>query len=81
MGLLLNLLALPLMGPVSGLEWVARQVQAQRDEELYDYDKIRTQLAELNAALERAEITEEAFEADEEELIERLHVSRSLNAA
>jgi hypothetical protein len=72
MGLIGGLLTLPL-APARGLVWVLEQVVAEADAELNDPRRIRAELAEAAAALDRAEIDEPTYEALEQELLERLH--------
>lgn len=73
MGLVGGLLSLPL-APARGLVWVLEQVVAEADAELNDPRRIRAELAEAAAALERGEIDEATYEELEEELLGRLDV-------
>ena len=72
MGLVGGLLTLPL-APVRGLAWVFDQVVDEAEAQLHDPARIRAELAEAEAALERGEIDEETYEALERELLDRLH--------
>jgi hypothetical protein len=72
MGLIGGLLTLPL-APVRGLTWVFDQVVQEAEAQLHDPARIRAELAEAEAALERGEIDEETYEALERELLDRLH--------
>jgi len=71
MGLVTGLLTLPL-APARGLIWVMEQVVEEADAQLHDPRRIRTALAEAEAALERGEIDEPTYDAIERELLERL---------
>lgn len=71
MGLIGGLLTLPL-APVRGLGWVLDQVVEEAEAQLHDPARIRAELAEAEAALERGEIDEETYEALERELLDRL---------
>jgi gas vesicle protein GvpG len=71
MGLVTGLLTLPL-APARGLAWVIEQVVEEADAQLYDPRRIRAELAEAEAALERGELDEPAYEAIERELLGRL---------
>ncbi|HEY1563218.1 MAG TPA: gas vesicle protein GvpG [Gaiellaceae bacterium] len=73
MGLVGGLLTLPL-APVRGLAWVFDQVIEEAETQLHDPARIRAELADAEAALERGEIDEETYEELERELLERLHV-------
>jgi hypothetical protein len=72
MGLIGGLLTLPL-APVRGVAWVVEQVVEEAEAQLYDPRRIRAELADAAAALERGEIDEETYEELEQELLERLH--------
>lgn len=72
MGLIGGLLTLPL-APVRGLAWVFEQVVDEAEAQLHDPARIRAELADAEAALERGEIDEETYEELERELLGRLH--------
>jgi chorismate mutase len=72
MGLIGGLLTLPL-APVRGVAWVFDQVMDEAEAQLYDPARIRAELADAEAALERGEIDEETYETLERELLDRLH--------
>jgi len=72
MGLIGGLLTLPL-APVRGLAWVFDQVVEEAEAQLHDPARIRAELADAEAALERGEIDEPTYEALERELLDRLH--------
>lgn len=72
MGLLGGLLTLPL-APARGLVWVLEQAVAEAEAELNDPRRVRAELAEASAALDRGEIDEQTYEELEEELLDRLH--------
>jgi hypothetical protein len=72
MGLIGGLLTLPL-APVRGLAWVFEQVVDEAEAQLHDPRRIRAELADAEAALERGEIDEETYEALERELLARLN--------
>jgi Gas vesicle protein G len=79
MGLITGLLTLPL-APVRGVAWVAEKVAEEAELELYDENRIMRELAELEAAYGRDEISEERFQAGVDQLLERLQVGRDLRA-
>jgi len=72
MGLIGSLLTLPL-APARGLVWVFEQVVDEAEAQLHDPARIRAELANAEAALERGEIDEETYEEVERELLDRLH--------
>ena len=71
MGLIGGLLTLPL-APVRGVAWVFDQVVDEAETQLHDPGRIRAELADAEAALERGEIDEATYEALEQELLDRL---------
>jgi hypothetical protein len=72
MGLIGSLLTLPL-APARGLVWVFEQAVDEAEAQLHDPARIRAELAEAEAALERGEIDEETYEELERELLARFH--------
>ncbi|HEY8471726.1 MAG TPA: gas vesicle protein GvpG [Natronosporangium sp.] len=58
MGLLTGLLTLPL-APVRGVVWIAEQVQAQAEAEQSGRGALARRLAEIEAAYEAGELTEQ----------------------
>ena len=71
MGLVSGLLTLPL-APLRGTVWVAEQVAAEADRQLYDPARIRRQLEEVAAARRDGRLDEEEAAAVERELVRRL---------
>jgi hypothetical protein len=76
MGLFTGLLTLPL-APVRGVVWVAEQVTEEAERQLYDEDRIRGELLQLELDAEEGRIDEQERAEREDELFERLAVSRS----
>jgi len=81
MGFLIDLLTFPVMGPIKGVVWIAEKVAEQADMEMYDEDKVRGQLMELELRYDLEEISEEEYLAAEEALLEQLRVIRERQAA
>ncbi|MFJ7420613.1 gas vesicle protein GvpG [Streptomyces uncialis] len=71
MGLLSEVLLLP-ASPVRGTAWVLRQVVTEAERQYYDPATVQRELAHLVAAYEAGEMTEDEFEAREDELLDRL---------
>jgi hypothetical protein len=78
MGFLSSALAAPVLGPLHGLMWLARTIQEQVKAELYDEDKIRGELTELELALDLKQIDLADYEAREDELLQRLRDIREM---
>jgi hypothetical protein len=76
MGVLGKILAFPLSAPIDSVLWLAGQLAEQAERELYSPERIRQQLAELELQLDLGQISEEAYEAAEEELLDRLRQMR-----
>jgi chorismate mutase len=76
MGLITGLLGLP-VAPLRGTIWVAEQVLQQAEEEFYDPARIKAQLEDVDRARAAGELTDDEATALEDELVERLLVSRS----
>jgi hypothetical protein len=55
-----------------GLQFLARELLARAEEELYDEDKVHHEMTEAYAALESGAISEEEFDRREQELMDRL---------
>jgi hypothetical protein len=81
MGFLTDLLTFPVMGPIKGIVWIAEKVNEQVEKELYDEDKVRGQLMEMELRLDLGEISEEEYLEVEEVLLERLRIIRERQAA
>lgn len=78
MGLLSDLLLLPVTGPTRGLLFIAEQIRDQVDEERFSsLSHINDELMTLAMSYERGELTEEAYIEQESALLERLDSLRS----
>lgn len=76
MGLFTGLLTLPI-APVRGVVWVADQVAEEAERQLYDEDRIRGELLQLELDAEEGEIGEEERQRKEDELFERLATAQA----
>jgi hypothetical protein len=77
-GLLGHTLTAPVLGPIRGLLWLARTIEERAKTELYDEDKIRGELTELELALDLKQIDLTDYEAREEVLLRRLKDIREM---
>lgn len=77
MGLFTGLLTLPL-APVRGVVWVAEQVTDEVERQMYDEDRIRGELLQLELDAEDGLVSDEDRAAREEELMERLAQAQSI---
>lgn len=74
MGLITGVLTLPL-APVRGLAWVASQLQEEAESQLYDPERIRAELLQLEFDSEEGLVDEAERAAREDDLFERLAVA------
>jgi hypothetical protein len=62
-----------LLAPLHGLLWVARKLdEAASQEQEQEEEALKARLGELHARLEAGQLTEQEFEAEEAELLDRL---------
>ncbi|MGW2466734.1 gas vesicle protein GvpG [Streptomyces bauhiniae] len=71
MGLITGIVTFPL-APVRGSLWVIDQVLTAAEEEYYDPEPVRRELAELERALTSGQISDEEYDRREDELLDRL---------
>jgi len=74
MGLISEVLLLP-FAPVRGSAWAVGQVLQEAERIYYDPAGIRAELARLEERLEAGEISEEEFDRQEDELLDRLEIA------
>ncbi|WP_121750040.1 gas vesicle protein GvpG [Streptomyces sp. E2N166] len=79
MGLISEVLLLPL-APVRGGAWAIRQVLSEAERIYYDPATIRAELARLEQQLEAGEISEEEFDRQEDDLLDRLEIATRTSA-
>ena len=78
MSVVTTVLAAPVAGPLRGILALARAIDDRVKQEVYDEDKVRGALAELEIRLDLGEIELEAYEAEEDELLQRLKTIREM---
>ena len=77
MGLLSDVLLLPVTGPVRGLRFIAEQVKEQVDAELDPRrraEQVQAELMRLSMRHDLGQISEDEYAAQEEALLEQLNV-------
>lgn len=67
--MLLKLLFAPVLGPIEGVTWIADKILDQADVATDDLESLQKQLLALQLSFDMGELTEEDFEAQEEELL------------
>ena len=80
MGLLMNVLTLPVAGPFRGAMWILKTLVERAEDEMYDEGAVRAQLMELELRYDLEEISEEEYLAAEEILLAQLGVIREHQA-
>ena len=68
----LDLLLLPIMGPVNGLVFVAKRIGEEAERSWYDEEAIRGALLEMELRLQDGEISEQEYAQAEDLWMERL---------
>lgn len=76
MGLLTDLLLLPIMGPVKGMAFIAQQVQDAAEAGLVNEEEVQAELLSLSMQRDTGEISEAEYEAYEAELLDLLEAMR-----
>jgi hypothetical protein len=72
MGLLRKVLTFPVSGPADGVLWLAARIAEAAEAERNDPASLRRALAAAEAALLAGEMSEEEYDAIEEDLLTRL---------
>lgn len=65
----LDLLAAPILAPISGLNWIAEKILEQAEPHLNEKENLKKQLLALQLAFDMGDVPEAEFEAQEEELL------------
>jgi hypothetical protein len=76
-----RLLAAPVTGPAKAGWWVLERIVGAAEDELYDEDRIVSEIRALSAELDAGRITEEEHALAEEALLDRLVEARAFRAA
>ncbi|AVV45503.1 gas vesicle protein GvpG [Streptomyces sp. ID05-04B] len=79
MGLISEVLLLP-FAPVRGSGWVIGQVLEEAERIYYDPSTVRAELARLEEQLDAGEITEEEFDRQEDQLLDRMEIATRRSA-
>lgn len=77
MGLLSSLLLLPVKGPGDGVIWVANKLAEQVERERNSPAALRAALTEAERQLLSGELSEEAYDEIEDDLLARLKLAGS----
>jgi hypothetical protein len=77
MGLLSNLLLLPITGPVHGVHFILEQIKAQADAELMDEGRVEAELMNLSLRYDLGEISDAEYAEQEAALFDELNAIRA----
>ena len=72
MGILLNILGAPLLGPIKGMKWIAEKVDNVVRQTTSNKSKLKSDLLELSMMLELGKIAEDEFARKEKEILVEL---------
>ena len=81
MGMLMDLLTLPLMGPIKGVVWISNKIAEQAEKEMFSEEAVRGKLLELEMLYDLGTISEEDYAEAEEVLLKLLRAARERQAA
>ena len=79
--MLLKLLTAPLTAPLAGFRFILNQVEEMAERELYDEDRIREELLELQLRLDEGDIDDAEYAEREADVMARLRVAREYRQA
>ncbi|MFN7256460.1 MAG: gas vesicle protein GvpG [Microcystis sp.] len=77
----LDLLLLPVTGPIGGLIWIGEKIQERADIEYDESENLHKLLLSLQLAYDMGNISEEEFEIQEEELLLKIQALEEEEAA
>ncbi len=77
----LDLLFLPVTGPIGGLIWIGEKIQERADIEYDESENLHKLLLSLQLAYDMGNISEEEFEIQEEELLLKIQALEEEEAA
>jgi hypothetical protein len=80
MGIFARTAGLPVVGPLRGLTWLARQIAAAAEQEMADPARIEAALLTLERRLNAGEIDDAEFEAQEAVLLASLSAQQAAGA-
>lgn len=80
MGLIFDLLTLPVLGGPRLVHWLAIKTAEEADRERFDEGRVRAALLELQTRYDAGDIEEEDYDRQEEALLEHLNAIREFKA-
>lgn len=71
-----SLITAPVLGPVQMVRWLGQKLIEAAESELYDAERLKTELVDLEARYDMGEISDEEYAEAEERLIKRMSLIR-----
>lgn len=72
----LDLITAPVLGPIQMVQWLAQKLIEAAEIEMYDADRLKGELLELQAQYDMGEVTDEEYMELEEALLKRMNEAR-----
>lgn len=72
MGWILNILGAPVVGPLKLTKWIGEKIQDVAVQQMGGEDQLMAELIELQMKLEMEEVSMEAYDKREKEILERI---------
>lgn len=80
MNLVFDVLTAPVLGPIKGIQWLAKEIAQEAERQYLDEGRVRAQLLELQARYDLGEVSEEEYDQQETALLEWLNTIREMKA-
>lgn len=77
----IDLVAAPVLGPIQLVQWLAQKLIEAAESELYDEDRLKGELLELQVRCDMGEVTEDEYLRQEEVLLTRMNAIREAKGA
>lgn len=69
----LDLITAPVLGPIQMVQWLARKLIEAAEMQMYDVDRLKGELLELQAQYDMGEVPDEEYMEMEEALLKRMN--------
>lgn len=69
----LDLITAPVLGPIQMVQWLAQKLIEAAEMQMYDVDRLKGELLELQAQYDMGEVTDEEYIELEEALLKRMN--------
>lgn len=72
----LDLITAPVLGPIQMVQWLAQKLIEAAEMQMYDVDRLKGELLELQARYDMDEVPDEEYMEMEEALLKRMNAIR-----